>query len=360
MQQQNDGGITTQQNYQKEEGGSWISVYYEAAKAGFYRIWNNRFLWFWGFFLPVGMGASFNYNFSPEENRMEGSENVDFANAMQQFGNYVHENLAWFVIGFSIFILLSVVIWIISAIARRGVTQAVEQLQNPTASLTYNFKEVWNQGKTGFGRIMLFDLAIGAILMLIGLLLALPMITLLIRGQFGFLIFIGILAILIYIPIGILGYFLKTSGVIIHVLSGTGVKRSIEIAYEYVSKNIKEAIKLILTFLVMGLLHGIVVISVIISMMIIAAILGFFFFVVFGFQAIDESGLILLAIISGVIALVVLMGALFVVKAFFSVWTWDIWVWWTKKVGAKYEKQLKDDLSEVERSAEQKVSTTLE
>jgi hypothetical protein len=111
---------------------------------------------------------------------------------------------------------------------------------------------------------------------------------------------------------------------------------------------------------VLGLLHGVVVISVIVSTLIIAAVLGFFFFVVFGFQAIAESGLVMLAIISGIILLVVLIAALFVVKAFFSVWTWDIWVWWTKKFSVQQEARQEKEVLEVQANTSQETSPTRE
>jgi hypothetical protein len=354
-----EGGASSQ-NQPSEPQKSWTSEYYNAAKAGFSRIWANRFLWFWGFFLPVGMGASFNYNFSPEESKFSEGNGVDFASAMEKFGSFVHENLTWFVIGFALFVVVSVLFWILSAIARLGVTRAIEQMQDPTSPITYNFKEIWNQGKVGFGQILLLDFVIGLMMLLIGIVLSLPMFVMFLRQQFGYLIFLAILAALIYIPIAILGYFLKTSGVIVHVLSNVKIKRAIEIAYGYVSGNLKEVLKLVLTFFVLGLLHGVAVMAAIFSVIIVGAVLTFFFGVVIGFDAIAGSSLVGVAVIVGVLLLIIFISALVLIKAIFSVWTWDIWIWWTKKVGAIHKEQEQEDAIRIGKQAEQETSPTIE
>ena len=115
-------------NNQKQQKPAF-SEYVDAAKAAFGRIWNNKWIWFWGIFLPMGAGFSGNFNLG--NNDFGDNKEVDgyVGDAFEAIKGFLMENIGWIVMGVLLLIALNILIWIISAIARSGVIQAIHQLQ---------------------------------------------------------------------------------------------------------------------------------------------------------------------------------------------------------------------------------------
>lgn len=332
---------TNNQNQQKPAFGQYV----DAAKAAFSRIWNNKWLWFWGIFLPMGAGVSGNFNFG--NNDFGENEQVDgyVGDAFTTIKDFLFENLVWIVLGVLLLIALNIIIWIVSAIARSGVIQAIHQLQTPTEALTFGFKDIWHKGKKDALKIITIDVLIFVGILIIVLILATPIVVLGVSGNFVGAIMIGIMALILMIPIMILASYLKQTGVIIAVLSEEKARKSIEGGYSLVSKNIVEALKLLVVNFVLRFIQGFVVVGAILVIAIFGVIAAVFFgLVIGGFEDVvtnlknNVGVLVGIGIVVFILILIFILISL-VIKAFFSLWQQDVWVWWVKRLGGVIERE---------------------
>lgn len=336
---------------------SWVAEYYEAAKAGFMRVWLNRYLWFWGIFLPVGFGVNANYNFNSRD--FSSGENVD--GYVQDFfvdiRNFISEYAIWIILGVLLFLMILVLFWILSAVARSGVIQVLAGLQNPKEGITYTFKTVWQKGKQRFVSIMMIDVIVGFSMMLILIILAAPIVFLVIQGRFGGAVLLGLLAFLLYIPLVLLSVFLRQVGVIVAVLSKTPAIRAIETAYIYVKGNIKEALKLLLTIIVLGIVQGIATFAAVLPVIVIAIGVALFFVGFSGGDDFTDSNNRIVLIIAIALVVILILAIFLLIKSIFSLWVQDLWLWWTKKVGSIVSVSKDEDEVEVEETVKEKALT---
>jgi len=316
-----------------------FSEYVDAVKAAFGRIWNNKWLWFWGIFLPMGAGLGGNMNFGNNQSGGNQQPNENAGELLSTLKNFVQDYFTWILLAAIMIVVLNVLLWLLSAIARSGVIQAIHQMQQPTKALTFGFKDIWHKGKKDMLKIIKIDIMIFLAIFLLVLIMLLPISGLVISKNYFGAVMIGLLAILVLIPASILAGYLKQTGAIIAVLSGEGAKRSIEKGYNFVSKNIIESLKLLLTNFVLGVIHSFVIMGAIIVLAIAGSIVGVFLIVVFGgFENIISNirDNVTMMIVAGVFLAILVLIFIFevlVVKGFFSLWHQDVWVWWTKRLG---------------------------
>lgn len=322
-----------------------FNEYVTAAKAAFARIWHNKWLWFWGIFLPMGAGFSANFNMGNNDFGEEQGTDGYAGDFIATGKDFLQENIIWIILLIALVIVLNIFIWIISAIARSGVIQAIHQMQQPSKAITFKFKDVWRKGKKDVLKIITIDVLIFVGIFLIVLILATPVALLGLNGNIVGAVVVGILAFILIIPIMILAGYLKQMGAIIGVLSGEKAKKSIENGYVLVSKNVMEALKILLINFVLRLFHGFVVFGAIIAVAIVGAIIFVFMGVVIGgyediFSNIQENiGVMIVAgSILGVLILI-FIGASLIIKGFFSLWHQDVWVWWVKRLGGVVESE---------------------
>lgn len=339
---------------------SWVAEYYKAAKAGFMRVWLNRYLWFWGIFLPAGIGVNANYNFNSQD--FSRSENVDgyvrdfFANMR----NFISEYAIWIIFGVLLFLVILVLFWILSAVARSGVVRVIDALQNPKEEISHTFKTVWQKGKQRFVSIMMIDVIIGFSMMLILIILATPIVLLVIQGRFGGAVLLGLLAFLIYIPLVLLSVFLRQVGVIVAVLSNTPAIKAIETAYAYVKGNIKETLKLLLTMVVLGIVQGITTFAAVFPVVVIVIGIALFFVGFSGGDDFTDPGNRIALIIVIALVVILILAIFLLIKSIFSLWVQDLWLWWTKKVGSVMSADENEDKIEAEETVKEKALTGVE
>ncbi len=338
--------------------------YVEAAKAAFQRVWLNRYLWFWGIFLPAGAGFSFNFS-----NRGGGSGDearVRSEDVFAQVLYFIKEHIIWIIVIFAVIIAINIIIWIISAIARNGTVQALHELQEPSKQLTFNFRKVWKHGKKDIGKILLIDVVIMFGLMLFILILVSPVIFLAASGNFFGAMLIGLVAILAIIPVSIFAGYLKQASVVFAVLSHQASLQSIEAGCSLALKNIVDTFKILVTMFVLNIIRGFVVFGVIIVFVIIGLVCGVFFGFCLGgyegtrqiFDNMSEHICILAAIgIFAGIFLLMIFTVCLLIKAFFSLWTEDVWIWWVKRLGGVKDLESVLDKEGAEKALKRKIAS---
>lgn len=310
---------------------SWTSEYYKAVRAGFMRVWLNKYLWFWGVFLPAA-GAGINFGGQSD------SENEEFEGNAQEFlgqaSNFFFEHIWWFILGALVVLLIIIFFWILSAIARRGVISALDALQSPKGGAIYDFRAVWDAGKKNFFPIMLVDIVIGFSMLFILIVLSTPIVLTFFQGKILGGILLGLLALVIYIPLALLSGFLRQISVIVITLSKVETFKAIEAAYFYIRGNIRESLKLLLTLVLLGVVHGIAGFILVIPFVIVFIGIGLFFVGFSGGNVFsDPFGNPGLMVVAGVVMLFLLVLIL-LLKAFFALWLQDLWLWWTKKIAS--------------------------
>ncbi len=337
-----------------EKKESWFSEYGDAFKDAFFRVWKYRWLWFWGILLPAGGGMSFNNfgDFGGGKEQIPQQEMIENQAVM-----FFQQNWGWIALGIAIFLLLMILFWILSAIARSGVIQALSEIQDHGKPISFDFKQVWKKGKKNMGRIIGLDLTIIVIILLAVLILIVPLIPLF-ASQAPALIALGVILILLFvlamILVSMLVAYIKNIATVYIVLSDEKIITSIKKGYSLVTKNIKEALKLLLFKFFVGILHVVVVFAVIVSFIIIILIIAVPFIAISGgFEGLKQPGAITSAVFIGGIILLAFIAASLLVKSIFALWSTDIWVWWTKKLGGvKVEERAEE---KVEEEAEEKI-----
>ncbi|MEA2006816.1 MAG: hypothetical protein U9O20_01490 [Patescibacteria group bacterium] len=354
MDQQINPEKNVPQTSSSQPSESWTSEYYKAIKAGLARVWLNKYLWFWGIFIP-GAGASFNFGSQGEmdEEELSGKAQEFF----QEATGFLSEYIIWIALGVLVLLLMGILFWTLSAVARSGVIQALEALQNPKEGATYDFKGVWRAGKQRFLQIMLIDVVIGFSMLLIMIVLVSPIVLTFFQGKVFGGIMLALLAIVIYIPLVLLAVFLKQVGAIVTTLSKMDAVKSLEVSYFYVRGNIREVLKMLLSLVVLGVVQGIATFIVIFPFIVIVIGISLIFVGFSGGDIFsDPFGNPVLIIVVGFIALC-LVVLLLVMKSIFTLWLQDLWIWWTKRVGSVFVKEADSQETVIEQSVKGEVLT---
>jgi hypothetical protein len=317
------------------------SKYYEAAEAGFWRIWKNKTIWFWGLFISAGTATSFSQNESNEE-PIGQDVLVDF------FASY----WGWLLAGLILGLIFVLVAWIFSSIARAGVIQELDKKQNNKKHVL-GFKKIWKVGLKDFKKVVgldLFMLGIVFLAMLANLIMAIPFFVFENKILPSIILGITVLAgVLILVGMAILKPFAQVA----LLLADLNCKESFLRSWNIIKNNLRELVKLLLTCFSVSLIKGLIFVLISIAVVIIG---GLFYLVFSGFGAgmFAEWSLMIL----GVILATIVFGAVLAIGGFFALWKMDILIWWVKEVdGIKSQETAKVSKVEVKKAVRLKKVT---
>ncbi len=300
------------------------SKYYEAAEAGFWRIWENKSIWFWGIFISVG-AMSFNHN------QTKGKQNQV---SKEEAYNFFIEYWQWILLAVGVALMLGIIFWLISIVARVGVIEELNKKQN-NKKYVLGFKKIWEVGISKFKKIFYLDLVVIAIvfsfLLAVAGTIALAYFAenkLLVGFILGGIILVGSLILL---SLAILKLFVQ----VLLLLGNLDIKESFIKSWNIIKNNIKELVKLCLTSFVISLIKG-AIISVIFILIAVIGLSSYFLLITrFGFLM--ESVIIVL----GVISFTIFFSCILVISAFFALWKMDLLIWWVKMIDGVKEKEIK-------------------
>ncbi len=301
------------------------SQYYKAIEDGFWRIWKNKSIWFWGIFVSSGTAFSFNQGFEEDKTVMSRDE------AGQFFANYWQ----WILIGSVTLFILVIVFWLVSTVARAGVIKELDNKQNKKKH-RLGFKKIWTVGQKDFKKVLRLDL------LLLGITLSLILINLL-MGWLAYFYQVNILSIIllgviIFLSLIFLVFLtiLKPFVLVYLLLSNLSIEKSFLKSWVAIRTKFKEFFKLILSFFVINFIKG-AIFGVIIVIFVVS---GFIIFPIF--SNIYNESLQGIFILIGIISIILIVGALLMVGAFFTLWKMDILIWWVKMIdGIKVDKKTK-------------------
>lgn len=302
-----------------------LDDYYQAAKKSLKRIWQNKTIWFWGLFVSSGM--YFNFSGNHKEEQQPPPEGF----ARDVWVNYWN----WILVGFIILLVLALIIWIISGIARSGIIKELDKKQN-NKKHKLSFKGVWKIGKTNFKKILILDLWLLGIVIGVLIFDLILMFLAFISNSTGLMVSLGLVLVLITIIFFILLTILKPIALIFLVLANLTVKKSFTRSWDLLKNNIKEYLKLILILFVVSIIGGAVLTLI---LMFGGALVAFLFSIFGGFSGVDIS---FWAISLLFILVMIILFFILATEGLLRLWRMDIVIWWVKIIkGAKVEDEKK-------------------
>jgi len=298
--------------------------YYKAVKEGFDRIWSNKSVWFWG--LLISSGSAMNFS---QDSGSTGPISEQYIQTL--FSDYWH----WIVSGLLLFMVLIILMWVVSAIARVGVIKEIDAKQNNKKHVL-GFKKVWKTGKKDFKKMIWLDLYLLGVVLLVILingLVAIPLLFTGINQTFGLFVFALVILISVLFVLGLA--ILKPLAQINMLLANLEIKEAFLRGWLTIKKNVKEVFKLIATFIVLAVFRGLIFFAVSFIAILFGAILY-----QFGIGSGEVLALGAVLIILGIVIALFVLILLLTIRAFFALWEMDILIWWVKLLnGAKAPKK---------------------
>ena len=294
-----------------------LNEYYEKFKISFRRIWKNRFLWFWGMFLPGSAGIGFNVE---EQLSKLKPEQI---NSWQTFIESNFESIAFLS---AVVLLFWIFIWCISTISRSGVIQSLNCLHNPKNRRKLDCGRVWKMGKKDFKNLLLLDFFIGLAILIVFLILFTPVAIMILTGNQAGAIFIFIILLIFFFFFMVFMNYLFQISTIYVVLANLEIFIAIKLASRLIMRNLFETAKLFSIFFLIGVLQGTV------FLLAITAIMPFWGKMMNLWFALYENSFSEWILFSSVLVIVLTVLFLFT-KIIFSLWIQDIWLWWVQEIG---------------------------
>lgn len=324
--------------------GFWAGIkagkYYQTVDESFRRTWKNKTIWFWGLFISSGMSFNFGGNDSSEV----------FPVGKGSAEEFFLSNWQWLIVGVFLLIVLFLIAWVISGVARSGVIKELNEKQNKK-NHKLGFKKIWSIGKKDFMKILGLDLAIIGIVLVVLAIDAIVFLLASVTSSVALMIFVvivlGVASILLFMILGIL----KPFALIKIILSNSTFKNSFISSWELIKGNFKEFFKLILTLIVIGFIGGIAFVLVVVPG---GLALGLLYGIFESVKAEISALLIALAVIIGGMSLFLVLAF----RGFVSLWRMDILIWWVKMVdGVKSDKEVVEEVTTSKKKvAEKKVA----
>lgn len=308
----------------KDEG------YFDAAQKSFARVWQNRFLWFWGIFLPSGLFSSLNYLPSPSHPEKMPKLSLEWLKniLLQSRYAYLADKMeAVIAVSLLAILVMFFVYWMLSAVARSGVIKTLDLVQNNQAIRDYSVFNVGRSGKPEMGPIMQLDILIFGSLLIIFSALAVPIVIVSYKATPQSAALLSLVAFMIFAPLLFLGMFLRNIGVIHIVLAKQKLAAAIEVSYLQLLKNMGEAVKLFMVVLFLAVFE-------------MMAILVAFAFLAAVFMAVSLTATVSrvsspseIRLVLTLVFILMAIGAYLWIHSLFALWIQDIWLWWARKFG---------------------------
>lgn len=291
--------------------------YLEIFGKAFLFTWKNRYLWWFGFFLTLANIGGFNYF---------------YGDAGKNPTSPVMENLSrysqWIFIGILFALVIIIALAILGLLSRGALISSVEKINRNQPT---DFKASFKEGKKYFWKIFSISIFSGLFIFAALLILAPPVAFLFLNHNYFLGGVMATLAVIIFIPLLILVFYLKIFGNLYAVLGGLKPWAAIESAYNLFRKNIRPSILVAVFFIPIGLLFFLLVIFTLIPIAFVVLPLALLFFLLVG-----PFG----AAVAGIIGLILLAICIFFLRAVLEVFFQTVWILFFHEIAAPKEKEI--------------------
>lgn len=245
--------------------------YLEILKKSWQITWQNKHLWWFGFFVALsGWGGALNYNAGESQSleKFSGQEIIDFAST--------HATL---IISAATLALLILILFLILGIISRGALIAsAEKIITQKES---NFRSGFADGKKYFWKILWLGLSVSLLTILTLCVLIAPVAFFFYQKSYVIGFILLILALAIIIPILFIAAFLRIYGYLYAVLGNLSVGDALENAYELLRQNVLASIFICLIFFAINIVFGLLLIGLLMPVTLVFLAIGFALSLVF-------------------------------------------------------------------------------
>ena len=257
-------------------------------------IWNNKYLWWFGFFIALGEGFNFQLWRTDEGNWKEKTET-----GREEILSFMHSHSEWIMAGLVIAAIIAVILLVLRIISQAAIIKSADDLQkNKKSSFSIGFKK----GRKYFWKLLAIDLILGFLTLGMLVVLFLPVAFLFHLKSSIAAVLLMSLAILIFIPLAILISFLKKYAYFYLVLAKSEIKSSIENAYQVFQQNILSSLIMALFLLIVKMIAGFTAIILIFPLILIFLPAGLIFYFFFA-----KTGIIIAAILGMPILILIML-----------------------------------------------------
>jgi hypothetical protein len=301
----------------------------EIIKKGWKITWSNKYLWWFGLFLALGGGASFNFpmgnNSSDQVLKSEGM----IGNIFQQYWQIA------IVIGIVLFLFI-LAVFVFRILSQAGIIKEIDKVEKNDQG---NFKRGIAGGKKYFWKLILLEILVGFLVLAILVILGIPVAFLFFLKAYLFGFLSAFLAVVIFIPLVILISFSRKYAVFYLILADLGVKDSLEKGYCIFRKNILMSIVMSLIFIPIGIILFFTMIFLVLAITIIFFPMGLIAYFIF-----LKTGVIIVASLT----ILVFIICLIVLSAVYQVLYQASWYLFFKEIASiKKEEEAKETVREV-------------
>lgn len=293
--------------------------YLNILKQSWHITWHNKYLWWFGFFLALGSGGG-NFNFGWPSGQQ--TKNQSEQQMLESFNAFLDKYWEYILIGIVAISVIIFILIILKIICRAGLIKSVQKIATGEET---SFKKGFLEGKKYFWKLLFLGLIIGFFMLGAILVLATPVVFLIFLKSYIWAILLGILAVLIIITLVILAAFLKEYANLYLVLSGIGIRSSLESAFKLFKKNLGPSIIFSLILIATGIIFGIAVLFSIFVMALIFLAVGFLTYAVFA-----KMGAIVVAAFGGLTLLLIILF----LQSVFETFRQTSWVLFFREIAA--------------------------
>ena len=316
--------------------------YIQILKDAWQIVWENKYFWWFGFFIVLGGGSGFNFQLPMDE----GGWNEKTETGKEEISSFLNNYFEWIIAGLVIIVAIAIILMILRIISQAAIIKSTDDIQKGRVS---SFSIGFKKGRKYFWKLFGINLIFGFLFLGLIIVLFLPVAFLFYEKSYIAAVLLAILALFILIPLAVLFAFLKKYAYFYLVLTKLSVRRSIESAYQVFCKNILASLIMALLLLAIGIMAGIAVFILILFLVVVFLFAGLMFYLAFA-----KLGIFIIAALGALAFILIIFLFSSVREAFFQ----TAWLLFFKEIAAiKIEEA---DKVEAKIAAEKTVSSNAE
>lgn len=281
--------------------------YIQILKNAWQIVWENKYFWWFGFFIALGGGGGFNFQLPMDEGRWN---NKEAEVSQEEILGFLNSHSEWIIGGLIAIVVIAVTFMVMRIISQAAIIKSTDDIQKgETSSFSVGFKN----GRQYFWKLFAINLIFGFLSLGLIIVLFLPVTFLFYVKSYIAAVLLAILALFILIPLAVLFAFLKKYAYFYLVLAKLGIRRSIENAYQVFCKNILASIIMALILLAVGIIAGLAVFILVIFLAIAFLFMGLMFYLAFA-----KLGIFIIAALGILIFILIVFLFSSVREAFFQ------------------------------------------
>jgi hypothetical protein len=293
--------------------------YSEILKQSLIMTWKNKFMWFFGLLIFFG-----SLNFSLKiDTKMLSTLSEEF----QAAARFIQNNPGNSFMTILLLVAGTLILFFLRVI---GISGIIKSANNIVIYKQSTIKAIISETKKYLSRLVLLEIIINAAIFIILIIFLTPIAYLFTLKANVLAITSFVIAVLIFVPLAIVAYYLRRYAYFFIVLSDTKIKMALEMAYELLRKNIKASLIMACLSIVMGVAFFLAVLIFIILIFIVAVAFGLITYLM-----LSKTGAAI------ILAAVTILGSLVVLILFswYFAFVQTVWVLFFQQISLDKQKE---------------------